>query len=137
MKTVSENDALRAYRTLYKETDAKIAALDWRNVSRAWDLKWTFIDQLNRAWDELTREDRSIFVHGRVIAGTPASFSINEAVGRSRFYKRTVDRGVKGKDLIQPYLSDGKPNPDFIEHYGTKEYPKETKEYIEDRYGKE
>lgn len=27
-------------------------------------------------------------------------------------------------DLIQPYLSDGQPNPDFIKYY-----PKEAKEY--------
>lgn len=39
-------------------------------------------------------------------------------------YDRAVASQRYDMELIQPYLSDGRPNPDFIKYY-----PKEAKEY--------
>lgn len=64
---------------------------------------------------------------------------VNESMQRDSYYKKTIAKGgVKGKDLIQPYLKSGDPNPDFLEHYPDKlkEFPTEQRENIENRYGK-
>lgn len=60
---------------------------------------------------------------------------LNNAMAMSRFYKKELEPGVRGADLIQPLTSEGKPNYDFVERYGTKNFTPEHKEYIRDKFG--
>ncbi len=60
---------------------------------------------------------------------------LNPAMARSRAYKKEIEDGVYGRDLIQPLNSDGSPNMDFVEHYGTREFSNEQREHIKDKYG--
>ncbi len=60
---------------------------------------------------------------------------VNESVARSRFFRTAIDKGVTGKDLIQPLNREGNPNYDFVEHYGTKSYTPSDREWIKKHYG--
>lgn len=60
---------------------------------------------------------------------------LNEMMQRQLFYKREIDKGVFGRDLIQPLNSDGSPNLEFVEHYGVANYDSEQKEFIRDKMG--
>lgn len=53
-----------------------------------------------------------------VIRRSPALANQNDV------YRRTAEYQKFDRELVQPYLSDGKPNPDFIKHY-----PEESKQY--------
>ena len=48
--------------------------------------------------------------------------AINGAIARSDFYKKDVDKGVKGRDLLQPFNKDGKYNKEFFHHWGDKAF---------------
>lgn len=54
-----------------------------------------------------------------------APFNAKAVVGSQLQSYNLESQGKKhDMDLIQPYLSDGRPNPEFIKYY-----PKEAKEY--------
>lgn len=124
---------IEAYKKLDAELSEQIAQINWQ-APGAWDTKWSLLTKINEAYDALTKEERNIYHTGKA---NPPVFkgdlgrAASAAYGRSRFYRSTIDKDVKGKDLIQPYLKDGKPNLDFVDHYGTKEYPKEIREQLE------
>jgi hypothetical protein len=62
--------------------------------------------------------------------------TLNQALQRRAIYKKEIDSGVKGRDLIQPYNNDGSPSYDFLETYGDKAFDGKEKEKIHDKYGK-
>ncbi len=73
-------------------------------------------------------------IRSGVCSGTT---TINESVARGRFYKKELDDGVRGADIIQPLDERGKPNQEFVEHYGVANYTPEHKEYIRDKFGRD
>lgn len=60
---------------------------------------------------------------------------INETITRRNWQKSEVAKGVRGRDLIQPFDEKGLPNPEFIEHYGITNYQPEQKTFIREKMG--
>lgn len=61
--------------------------------------------------------------------------TLNKSYMRERAYRKEIEKGVYGRDLIQPLDEKGLPNPDFVEHYGISNYTPEHKKYIRDKMG--
>lgn len=126
------SNAVEAYQKLEKRLDALIATIDWR-APGASDTKWSAIGQMNTAYDALTQSDRDFIHYKGKNMPSNENYSSNAgaaAVARSRFYRQTIADGVKGRDLIQPLLENGKPNPDFAEHFGDREFSARQKEEL-------
>lgn len=100
-----------------------------------WETKWQLFDKSNEAWDKLsTVVQRKIVGKG---AEGNVSTTMNETIARQQFHKKEIEKGVYGRDLIQPLNSDGTPNLEFVEHYGIANYDSQQKEYIRDKMGRD
>lgn len=126
---------IRAYLDLDKKATAEIANLPWQTAPLdSWNKKWELYEKLNRAYDKIPSVAQA-FMHGPVPISDDTT--MNEAAARDSFYKKQIEKGVYGRDLIQPLDERGNPNPDFVEHYGVANYSPEQKEYIRDKMGRD
>jgi hypothetical protein len=60
--------------------------------------------------------------HENARSNLAAGVLVNGGIERKGVYKREVDKGVKGRDLLQPFTEDGKYNKDFFHHHGDKAF---------------
>lgn len=67
---------------------------------------------------------QAIFCEEHKGSAGSAGLAINDAIARKDWYKKDVDKGVKGKDLIQPFTTDGKYNKEFFHYHGDKAFEK-------------
>lgn len=68
---------------------------------------------------------KAIFCEQHESTEIGAGALVNDGIARKDWYKKDVDKGVKGKDLIQPFLPDGSLNKDFFHHHGDKAFTTE------------
>lgn len=104
--------------------------------STQWNKKWELLAKLNAAWDKLSKAERKIVIGLREV-DIMVGEKMNESIARTRAYNAQIDRGVYGRDLIQPLDEKGNPNPDFVERYGVANYTEAHKEYIKQKMGRD
>lgn len=130
--------AIKAFRALQKELRGQYAAaFPTMTPTDQWEKKWKVVAELNSAYDKLSPASQHHMHYRGKAAPTLSGKGINESAQLAKQYKKEVAKGVRGKDLIQPFRPDGKLNPDFFEHHGDKAFEKypEQKRRIKDELG--
>ncbi len=128
-----DKEKVKAFLKIEKDLKKQMDEINWLGAG-AFDEKFRIIEKMNREYAKLSEGDK-VLIHGRVVSAP--RLGVSESLGRAKFYKKEIEKGVFGKDLIQPLDEKGKPNPEFVEHYGVANFTPEQKEHIRDKMGRD